>query len=125
MRTSRKEMIKGIIPPIITPMKVDETVNEQELRNQVNRLIEAGVHGLFAFGTNGEGYILSDKEKEKVLSVVIEEAAGRVPIYAGTGCVSTKETIEMSKLAQRLGADVLSIITPWFAKASQEELAEH
>ena len=125
MRTSRKEMIKGIIPPIITPMKVDETVNEQELRNQVNRLIEAGVHGLFAFGTNGEGYILSDKEKEKVLSVVIEEAAGRVPIYAGTGCVSTKETIEMSKLAQRLGVDVLSIITPWFAKASQEELAEH
>ena len=70
-------------------------------------------------------HILSDKEKEKVLSVVIEEAAGRVPIYAGTGCVSTKETIEMSKLAQRLGADVLSIITPWFAKASQEELAEH
>ena len=50
--------IKGIIPPIITPMNADESINEEELRKQVNRLIDAGVHGLFPFGTNGEGYIL-------------------------------------------------------------------
>lgn len=107
--------IRGIIPPIITPMDEEEAVNEKELANQVNRLIESGVHGIFALGTNGEGYILSEEEKERVLSVVIETAAERVPVYAGTGCVSTKDTIRMSKKAQALGADVLSVITPWFA----------
>ena len=117
--------IRGIIPPIITPMDDEEAVNEKELANQVNRLIESGVHGIFALGTNGEGYILSEEEKERVLSVVIETAAERVPVYAGTGCVSTKDTIRMSKKAQALGADVLSVITPWFAAASQEELYIH
>ena len=51
--------IKGIIPPILTPMNADETINERELRNQVNRVIGAGVHGIFPFGTNGEAYALT------------------------------------------------------------------
>ena len=55
--------IKGIIPPIITPMNEDESINETELRNQVNRQIEAGAHGLFPFGTNGEGYILNEQRE--------------------------------------------------------------
>ncbi len=118
-------LLKGIIPPIITPMNEDESVNEEELRNQVNRMIGAGVHGLFPFGTNGESYILSEKEKEQVLSVVIEENRGRAPVYAGSGCIGTKDTIRMSQMAQSLGADVLSVITPWFAKASDEELYDH
>ncbi|HJC23034.1 MAG TPA: 4-hydroxy-tetrahydrodipicolinate synthase [Candidatus Eisenbergiella merdavium] len=117
--------IRGIIPPIITPMNEDETVNEKELANQVERLIQAGVHGIFAFGTNGEGYALDETEKEQVLSTVIRTAAGRVPVYAGTGCITTKETIRMSRMAERVGADMLSIITPSFAAASQEELYCH
>lgn len=117
--------LKGIIPPILTPMNDDETINVGELRNQVNRMIENGVHALFPFGTNGEGYILSAKEKQLVLETVIEECNGRVPVYAGTGCISTKETIEQSKMAQAAGADVLSIITPSFAAASQDELYTH
>ena len=117
--------IKGIIPPIITPMNDDESINVAELRNQVNRQIEGGVHALFCFGTNGEGYILNGAEKELVLRTVIEECNGRVPVYAGTGCISTKETIAQSKMAMELGADVLSIITPSFAAASQNELYEH
>lgn len=117
--------IKGIIPPIVTPMNEDESINEAELRNQVNRQIKGGVHGLFPFGTNGEGYILNEKEKEQVLSIVIEETKGRVPVYAGTGCISTRDTIRQSRMAKDLGADVLSIITPSFAAASQNELYEH
>lgn len=117
--------IKGIIPPILTPMNEDESINEQELRNQVNRQIEAGVHGLFPFGTNGEGYILSEAEKEQVLGIVVNETKGRVPVYAGTGCISTKDTIRQSLMAKSVGADILSIITPSFAAASQNELYEH
>ena len=117
--------LKGIIVPIITPMKEDETINEQELRNQVNRMIENGIHGIFPFGTNGEGYILNEKEKEQVLSIVIDEVKGRVPVYAGTGCISTRDTIRQSLMGKSLGADVLSVITPSFAAASQNELYEH
>ena len=121
----KKVEIKGIIPPIVTPMNEDESVNEKELRNQVNRQIKGGIHGLFPFGTNGEGYILNEKEKEEVLSIVIDETKGRVPVYAGTGCISTKDTIRQSQMAESLGADVLSIMTPSFAAGSQNELYDH
>lgn len=117
--------LKGIIVPILTPMNEDETISEQELRNQVRRMIESGIHGIFPFGTNGEGYILDEKEKEQVLSIVIDEVKGRVPVYAGTGCISTRDTIRQSLMGKSLGADVLSIITPSFAAASQNELYEH
>ena len=117
--------IGGIITPIITPMKEDESVFEEELRNQVRRQIKAGIHGIFPLGTNGEAYILDEKEKEEVLEIVIDEVKGQIPVYAGTGCISTKETIRQSRRAEKMGADILSVITPSFAAASQEELYEH
>ena len=117
--------IKGIIPPIVTPMNADESVNIPELRNQVERQIAGGVHGIFPFGTNGEGYILSLKEKEEILEAVVDQVKGRIPVYAGSGCISTQDTIYMSKRAEELGADVLSIITPSFAVASQKEMYDH
>lgn len=117
--------IKGIITPIITPMNPDESVNLPELRNQIERQIAGGVHGIFCFGTNGEGYILSTQEKEEILEATIDQVKGRVPVYAGTGCISTRDTIYMSRRAQELGADVLSIITPSFAATSQKELYDH
>ena len=117
--------IKGIIPPILTPMYDDETINEKELRHQVNRMIDAGVSGVFALGTNGEAYALSHKEKVQILRVVVDETKHRVPVYAGTGCPTTKETITLSKEAEEIGADVLSVIVPYFAAASQDELYAH
>lgn len=117
--------IKGIITPILTPMNADESVNLDELRRQIERLIAGGVHGIFPFGTNGEGYILSMEEKISVLEATIDQVKGRVPVYAGTGCISTRDTITLSREAERLGADILSIITPSFAVASQQELYDH
>lgn len=121
----KKVELKGIITPILTPMKEDESINTEELRNQIERLIAGGVHGIFPFGTNGEGYILSETEKVEVLETTIDQVKGRVPVYAGSGCISTADTIRMSKKAEELGADVLSIITPSFAVASQKELYDH
>ena len=104
------KLVQGIITPILTPMYEDESINFEELRNQVERLIGAGVSGLFCFGTNGESYILSEEEKYAVLEAVIHQTAGRVPVYAGTGCPGTRDTIRMSRKARELGADVLSIM---------------
>lgn len=119
--------IRGIIPPVITPMNNDpeQTVNHEALRQQVERLLAGGVHGMFPLGTNGEAYALSFKEKEEILATVIDQVKGRVPVYAGTGCITTAETIRMSKRAEEMGADALSIITPSFALASQKELYDH
>ena len=99
----KKVELKGIITPILTPMKEDESINTEELRNQIERLIDGGVHGIFPFGTNGEGYILSEAEKVEVLETTIDQVKGRVPVYAGSGCISTADTIRMSKKAEELG----------------------
>lgn len=119
------QTVRGIITPILTPMYEDESINFDELRNQVDRLIRAGVSGLFCFGTNGESYILSEEEKYAVLQAVIGQNNGRVPIYAGTGCPGTKDTIRMSQKAKELGAGILSIICPYFAAANQKEIYNH
>lgn len=117
--------IRGIISPILTPMRQDESIHYEALRSEIERMIAGGVHGIFCFGTNGECYILSQEEKLKILEVTIDQVGGRVPVYAGTGCISTAETASLSQRAQALGADALSIITPSFAKASQKELYDH
>ncbi len=117
--------VKGIIAAMVTSMHEDESLNEAEIRRQVNRQIAAGVDAVFCLGTNGEFYIQSEEEKLKVISIVVDEAAGRVPVYAGTGCPGTKATIELSLKAKALGVDVLSIISPYFAAISQKEIYNH
>lgn len=117
--------IKGIIAAMATAMYEDGSINESEIRNQVNRHIQAGVDGIFCLGTNGEFYILSTEEKKRVMRICVDEARGRVPVYAGTGCVGTQDTIDLSLAAQEIGVDVLSIITPYFAALNQEELYRH
>ena len=116
---------KGLIAAMSTPFFEDETLNEEELRHQVDRLITAGVHGIFVLGTNGENYTMEFAEKVKVMEIVINQAKYRIPVFVGTGCVTTKETLALSKKAQELGADYLSIISPWFAQNTQEGLYEH
>lgn len=116
---------KGIIAAMVTSMFEDETLNEAEIRNQVNRQIAAGADAVFCLGTNGEFYIQSEEEKLRVISIVVDEVKGRVPVYAGTGCTGTKATIDLSLKAKELGVDVLSIISPYFAAISQKEIYNH
>lgn len=117
--------IKGIITPIVTPMLKNEEVNYEEFKRQINRLINNGVHGIFIFGTNGEGYILTNEEKVKLMEVAVKEVNDRVPVYAMTGLTGTKETIRLTKKAEEIGVDAVSIVTPYFAAASQKEIYHH
>ena len=96
---------KGIIAAMSTPFFQDETLNEAELRHQVDRLIAAGLHGIFTLGTNGENYAMDFDEKVRIMEIVIDQAAHRVPIYVGTGCVTTKETVALTRKDCELGAD--------------------
>lgn len=119
------ELARGIIAAMVTSMNEDESLNPAEIKRQVDRQIAAGVNGVFCLGTNGEAYILSEEEKIRVISTVVEAADGRVPVYAGTGMPGTNETIRLSRKAKELGADVLSVISPYFAAISQEEIYDH
>jgi 4-hydroxy-tetrahydrodipicolinate synthase len=117
--------IKGIIPAMVTPFNKDETLNEGALRQLVSYLIEGGVHGLFAVGSQGEFYALTPNEKQRVWEIVADETAGRVPVYAGTAGITTRETMMLNNLAERAGADAVSILTPFFINPTQEELYKH
>lgn len=108
-----------------TAMHEDGSINEKELRRQIDRQIEAGVDAVFCLGTNGEFYIMSMEEKIRVMEIFVDQVKGRVPVYAGTGCISTEETVSLSKKAEEIGIDVISIITPYFAAINQEELYQH
>ena len=115
----------GIIAAMSTPFFEDETLNEEELRHQVDRLIGAGVHGIFALGTNGENYAMDFAEKVRVMEIVIDQAKHRVPVYVGTGYVTTKETVALTRKAAELKADCASVVSPWFAANTQDGLYRH
>jgi 4-hydroxy-tetrahydrodipicolinate synthase len=116
---------KGIIPPIITPLDKDENVDKKAIFKVVNYLIKGGVHGLFPLGSTGEWYGLSFDQKREVIEAVIEANNKRVPIYAGTGAITTKETISLTKMATDIGVDALSVSTPVFIALNDQELYNH
>ncbi|PGY06593.1 4-hydroxy-tetrahydrodipicolinate synthase [Bacillus sp. AFS031507] len=117
--------LKGIIPAMLTPLTVEQKVNEAVTRQLTNHLIDSGVHGIFILGTNGEFHLLNTEEKLEMTRIVIDEVNGRVPVMVGTGGNSTEEAIELSQKMEQLGADALSLITPFFIPPTQEELAVH
>ncbi|MBX8483899.1 4-hydroxy-tetrahydrodipicolinate synthase [Pseudomonas cichorii] len=116
---------RGIIPALVTPFTDDQQLDEQALRGLIENLLQAGVHGLFVLGTNGEFFTLSESEKLKIARITVEAAAGRVPVVVGTGAFATHEVIELNKKMIDVGADALSIITPYFNAISQSELIKH
>lgn len=117
--------LNGIISAMLTPLHPDETIHEEELRNQVNRQVDAGVAAVFCLGTNGEFYAFSNEEKKRIIDIVVDEVDGRVPVLAGTGCVTTRETIELTNYAKEAGVSAVSVISPYFAGISQEGLYQH
>ncbi len=116
---------RGILPAMVTPLNDREEVSEKALRSLVDFLIDNGVHGIFVVGSQGEAYALSRDEKKKVMETAVEQVAKRVPVYAGTGAVTTREAVELTRMAEGIGVDAVSVITPYFLSPSQEELYEH
>lgn len=116
---------KGVIVPMVTAFKENGELDEQGLRRLTNHLIEKGVHGLFAAGSTGEGWALSMEEKKRVFEIVIEEANGRAPVYCGTGAITTRAAIHLTKIAEECGANAAVVITPFYIAPTESELYEH
>lgn len=115
---------KGIIPAMVTPITSDGKIHMHALRKLTNYLIEGGVHGLFPVGSQGEFYALTFEEKRQVIEVVVEETRGRVPVYAGTGAITTREVIALTQMAESAGVSAVSVLTPYFITPNETELFE-
>lgn len=120
-------MIKpfGIIPAMVTPVTVEDELNEIALRKLTDYLIDGGVHGVFAIGSQGEFWGFSAEEKQRVWEVVVDQTAKRVPVYAGTAAETTREAIQLTQLAQKSGVDAVSVLTPYFISPNEDELFDH
>lgn len=119
------EFMKGVVVPILTPIDEEERIDEKKLRRHVDYVIEGGVSGILAFGSNGEFYSIEEDEMERGLQIMVDQAAGRIPIYFGIGAISTKKCIRLAKMAEKNGADGISILQPMFLKPTEEELFLH
>ena len=111
--------------PILTPIDEDEKIDEKKLRKQVDYVIEGGVLGILAFGSNGEFYMVEEDEMERGLQIIIDQTAGRVPVYFGIGAISTKKCCRLAKMARKYGAAGISILQPMFLKPTEKELFLH
>jgi 4-hydroxy-tetrahydrodipicolinate synthase len=119
-------MISGSIVALLTPMHSDSLeVDWDALKKLVDWHIEQGTNSIVAVGTTGESATLSVAEHAQVISVVVEQAAGRIPIIAGTGANSTREAIELTQAAAAAGADACLLVTPYYNKPTQEGLYLH
>ena len=117
-------MFKGSLPAMVTPFNNGD-VDVKALRNLVNWHIEQGSHGLVPVGTTGESPTLTHAEHEQVVSEVINEAAGRVPVIAGAGSNNTAEAIRFVEHAKNVGANAALVVTPYYNKPTQAGLIAH
>jgi len=118
-------MILGSLVALVTPMNSDGSVDWAALKQLVEWHVAEGTHGIVAVGTTGESATLDVDEHLEVVRVVIEVAAGRLAVIAGTGANSTREAIELTQAAANLGADAVLLVTPYYNKPTQEGLYQH
>ena len=119
------DFIKGVVVPILTPIDGEERIDEARLRDQVDYVIKGGVSGILAFGSNGEFYMVEEDEMERGLKIMVDQAAGRVPVYFGIGAIRTQKCCRLAKMAVANGAAGVSVLQPMFLKPTYDELFQH
>ena len=118
-------MFSGVGTALITPLKNDLSVDFHSLKKIVEHQLKNNIDALIVLGTTGEAPVFDSEEKRKIISVVLEEATGKVPIIVGTGSNNTKKVVENNRLAEDLKADGVLIVNPYYNKGTQESLVEH
>jgi dihydrodipicolinate synthase/N-acetylneuraminate lyase len=114
--------LQGIFVPLLTPVHDDGEVNESELRRLVSWLIARGVHGLYPNGSTSEFTRFTSEERRRLVEIVIDEAAGRVPVVAGAAEANVRETIAACEAYAKMGARAVSIVSPFYYKLSMDSV---
>ena len=118
-------MFKGTGTAIITPFKEDQSVDFIALSKIVHQQLAAGIDALVVLGTTGESPVINLSERKEIVSLVVKEVNGKIPVIVGTGSNDTKHVVELNKQAEELKADGLLIVNPYYNKGTQESLIEH
>ncbi|MEM7422175.1 MAG: 4-hydroxy-tetrahydrodipicolinate synthase [Pseudomonadota bacterium] len=124
MALANGKQLHGSMPAMVTPFK-DGVIDEAALRALVDWHVVEGSHGLVPVGTTGESPTLTHAEHERIIEVVIDQAAGRIPVVAGAGSNSTAEGISLIRHAEKAGADAALVVTPYYNKPTQDGLYAH
>ena len=117
-------MFKGSNVALITPFK-NNKLDEDAYISLIHFHLKNGTSGLVPAGTTGESPTLNHKEHQKVIEMCIKEVKGKIPVIAGTGSNSTEEAVDLTKHAEKAGADAVLIVTPYYNKPTQEGLYQH
>src|SRR5579883_916089 len=118
-------MFTGCGTALVTPFRIDGSLDEATLRRLVRRQIDAGIDFLVPCGTTGESPTLTRDEHLRVVEIAVEEAKGKTPVLAGAGGYNTHEVIELARECERLGANGILSVTPYYNKPTQEGLYQH
>ena len=124
MKTKKTEWFRGIYPALVTPFTADDRIDEATYRELI-RFVLPHVNGVVPCGTTGEFSSMSLGEKKRTIEVCLDEVDGQVPVLAGTGCQSTRETVELTGWAKHAGADGALVVAPYFLKPSYNEVFDH
>ena len=117
--------LRGIFPPILTPLTPDERVDRASLKSLVSWLVDEGVHGIWALGTTAEFPCLDADERQAALEATVEAVAGRVPVVANVSDCSTGLAIRHGRVAQRVGVDAIALTPPYYYPHSMDEMLAH
>lgn len=116
---------RGVIPPVITPLTPDHRFDRPSFNRVVERLINAGVHGLFFLGSSGEVAFSTDERRDEIVAAAVEQVAGRVPVLVGCVDTETERVIAHAKRAEALGADAIVATAPFYALGGLAEIDNH
>lgn len=114
--------IKGVIPAMLTFFDENEEVDETRTRNMTEFLIHAGVNGLYLTGSTGACFTMTAEERCKVVDIVVDQVAGRIPVIVHVGDIGTKKSIELAKHAEKAGADAISSVPPFYWKFNGDSI---
>lgn len=117
--------VKGVIPPIVTPVDSNENVDGDGLRRVIDHVLNGGVHGIFVLGSNGEFFAFDDENQKRAVEITVNHVNGSVPVYAGAGSITTKGCIKFAKMAKEAGVDAITVLTPMFINPSEKEMYNH
>jgi 4-hydroxy-tetrahydrodipicolinate synthase len=107
--------LEGVLAAVATPFDDDNKIDEPRLRSLIDEIIDAGVHGLVPGGSTGEFALLSHSERRQLLETTIDQAAGRVPVVAHAGAMTTAEAVQLAQHAERSGAGAVMAVAPYYA----------
>ncbi|SDD86124.1 4-hydroxy-tetrahydrodipicolinate synthase [Sporomusa acidovorans] len=119
------QQLRGVIPPLVTPVDGQENVVETQLRNLIEYVLAGGVHGVFVLGSTGEFYGLDFDNQQRVVEITVDQVRGRVPVYVGASAITTRECVKLTRMAENLGAAAVSVLTPMFIQPTKAELYRH